>query len=75
MKKKYIRHYRDKCIGCSACSDICPAYWKLSEEDGKTDLIDGIEKGPVFQRELNIEDEDLNRLAAESCPVNIIKID
>ena len=39
MKKYYIRHDRDICIGCQACANICPKFWKMDDKDGKSNVI------------------------------------
>lgn len=74
-KKKTVTQYRQKCIGCGSCSLFCPEYWEISEEDGKANLKESTTKGKdVHQRKLDIEHTEDNKLAAENCPVNIIKI-
>lgn len=74
--KKWVQHYRENCIGCGNCELVCPKYWEINKEDGKADLKQAEEKnnGQVFQRKLDIEDTAENKLAAELCPVGIIKV-
>lgn len=74
MKTVKVIHTRGKCIGCNACAAIAPQNWQMSEEDGKSVLIGSVKKGNVFVGEVFECDLEMNRCAAEACPVNIIKI-
>jgi len=47
---------KDKCIGCGACSAVCPANYEMGE-DGKAIVL----KSPV-------EILGCNKLAEENCP-------
>ena len=69
-----IIHYREKCIGCNSCVEHAPAFWKISEIDGKSDLLGSTDKRGVHIREINEAEVSENEKAAEDCPVNIIKI-
>ncbi|HIH05353.1 TPA: ferredoxin [Candidatus Woesearchaeota archaeon] len=74
-KKKYqIQHDRPNCIGCAACAAIAPDFWTM-HEDGKSDIV-GSKKREDGWEELDIGEKDyqLNREAADSCPVNVIHI-
>ena len=73
MSKKII-HLREDCIGCGNCVEYAPEYWRLSDEDGKVDLIASIEKRGIFWRHVEVMDEQANQEAADSCPVNVIQI-
>lgn len=73
MPKKII-HFRKDCIGCGNCVEYAPEFWKLDEEDGKANLIEGVEKRGIFWRQVNFIDEEQNEKAADSCPVNIIQV-
>lgn len=53
---------KDKCIGCGACVATAPKSFRLSE-DGKAEVIE-----PPKDSEEEIKN------AAESCPVEAIKI-
>ena len=70
-----IRHDRPNCIGCTACANIAPEFWEMSDVDGKSDVI-GAKKTPEGWEELDISEEDfeLNMEAAEACPVNVIHL-
>jgi ferredoxin len=70
-----IRHDRDNCIGCTACAAICPQFWEMSDEDGKSDVVGGV-LGTDGWEELEISEEDFskNMDAAGVCPVNVIHL-
>ena len=62
-KTKYkIVHLRDECIGCGSCAAVCPENWFMAD-DGKASP-----KATVLKQLGN------NQIAAEACPVQIIKI-
>ena len=69
-----IQHDRPNCIGCAACAAIAPDFWEMNE-DGKSDII-GSKKLDDGTEELDIENKDfeLNKEAAEACPVNVIHL-
>jgi len=48
----------------------------MNDEDGKSDLIGGeLKKNDVVVATIDEADYEANKLAAEACPVHIIKID
>lgn len=63
---------REKCIGCGSCAALCDKYFKLAE-DGKSQLLDS-EKNPEGNYELEVEEIGCAKLAADSCPIQIIHI-
>tara|TARA_R110002050_G_scaffold149463_1_gene276114 strand:+ start:168468 stop:168695 length:228 start_codon:yes stop_codon:yes gene_type:complete len=69
-----IVQHRHKCIGCNACVEAAPEYWKMSKADGKCYLTKAKQKGAYFI--LNAPDFALeeNLQAAKNCPVNIISV-
>ncbi len=72
-----IEHDRPGCIGCGACASVAPEFWKMSDADGKSDLIGSNEikdGATIVKEELEMEDLKNNREAADSCPVNVIHI-
>lgn len=74
-KKKYqIQHDRPNCIGCAACAAIAPDFWTM-HEDGKSDIVNSKKREDGWE-ELDIGEKDyqLNKEAADSCPVNVIHI-
>ena len=66
-------YLRDKCIGCNSCIEHAPGYWEMSD-DGKAKLKDSRKIKNTFILEVNESDIEENKLAAEACPVRIIKI-
>ncbi|MEK6817200.1 MAG: ferredoxin [Nanoarchaeota archaeon] len=70
-----IIQYRKNCIGCNACVEIDPKNWKMSAKDGKADLIGAKNKKGIYQKEINEIEKETAQKAADSCPVNIIKIE
>ncbi|HJN57362.1 MAG: ferredoxin [Candidatus Woesearchaeota archaeon] len=69
-----IKHNRPDCIGCAACEAVAPDFWEM-KDDSKSSIKGGnrLENG---QEEKGIEEKDLqiNKDAADSCPVNVIHI-
>jgi len=55
---------QDTCVGCGLCSDSCPSVFEMNDDVAKV-IVDEVPK----------EDEDACREAAESCPVEAIKLD
>jgi len=69
-----LQHNRPDCIGCAACEAVAPDFWEMND-DGKSDIKNGknVENG---WQNLDFEEKDLqiNKDAADSCPVNVIHI-
>ena len=75
MKKLKIFHHRENCIGCNSCVEHSPQNWKISKEDGRSELIDSKEtKNGIFIKEITPLELEENKLAAEDCPSRIIRI-
>ncbi|MCA9478477.1 MAG: ferredoxin [Nanoarchaeota archaeon] len=68
-----IVHYRGKCIGCNSCVEHCPTFWKM-DEDGKSTLIDAVDKGQIFVKQVDDAFLEENKKAEKDCPVHIIKV-
>lgn len=62
MKYKIIQE-REKCIGCGTCVALCPDNWEM-KSDNKASL-----------KKTEVEDIGCNQRAADSCPVQCIKIE
>ncbi len=62
MGKVKITQDHDACIGCGACVAICPDNWEM--KDGK-----------AVPKETEPDDAGCNQQAADSCPVNCIKVE
>lgn len=74
MTKYLLEHDRPDCIGCAACVAVNPKHWVMNE-DNKADII-GAPRRPDGWEELEIEQDDFeaDKAAAESCPVNVIHL-
>lgn len=73
MAKYKITHDRPGCIGCAACTSVCPAYWEMGA-DGKSSLKGSSAEGDKTGREIEEADFSCNKNAADSCPVNVIHL-
>ncbi len=69
-----IVHLRHKCIGCNACVEAAPEEWVISGNDGKALLRKSKQKGLYFILEVEDWKREANQLAADNCPVKIIKV-
>lgn len=70
-----ITHQRAKCIGCYYCAAAAPGTWTMNEDDGKATLRGAKEKKGFYTTTVTDDEYAANLEAAESCPVNIIKIE
>ncbi len=70
-----ILHLRRKCIGCNGCVEADPTRWAMSRKDGKSILIGAQENKGIFQLITEVDDFETAVMAAEICPVNIIKVE
>ena len=68
-----VIHERNICIGCCACESIAPKFWVMNK-DNKADLV-GAKKLDEEIYELELDTEEGNIEAAESCPVNCIHVE
>jgi len=74
MVKYKITHNRPECIGCSACVGVTGEFWKMGD-DGKSDLVGGTKREDGWEeREIEEDQVEVNKEAAEACPVNVIHI-
>ena len=75
MTKYKIEFDREVCIGALACTAVAEHFWPRSE-DGKVDLTGATYNEQTKKWELIIDDKDfqINRDAADSCPVEAIKV-
>ena len=55
---------KNLCIGCGACAAVCPGSFRMNDAEGKAEPADEGEKSAPCARS-----------AAESCPVQAIRVD
>ena len=75
-EKIKIEHNKQDCIGCGVCVAISDKFWEMSEE-GKAHLkeSDQLENKEGWEtKEIEEEDLQINKEAAEVCPVNVIHL-
>jgi ferredoxin len=65
---------RQKCIGCGSCESLCPKYWQMGQ-DGKIKLLGSQKKAGTENFELTVKEVGCTQEAADSCPVQCIKIE
>jgi ferredoxin len=61
MAKIKIEQNRDICIGCGACTSVCPDNWVMKGDKS-------------YPKKTELNDIDCNQEAADVCPVQCIKI-
>ena len=66
-----VEHKREECIGCGACSAICPDLFEMGK-DNKANLKGAKKEGNIFVLEIDESKKKCAKDASESCPVNII---
>ncbi len=76
MVKYKVIFDRELCIGVLACAGVAEKYYKTTP-DGKVDLIGGIFNEKTKKWELIIDEKefDVNKMAADVCPVLAIVIE
>lgn len=67
-----IIHDRKKCTGCGICVALCPQMFEISGEDQLANLKNSKEVDGIF--ELETDDAECAKEAADLCEVKIIKI-
>jgi ferredoxin len=55
----------EKCVGCGVCMQVCPAVFKLDDEEGYATVI---------SREYDDKTEGFVKEAIGSCPIGCINI-
>lgn len=66
-----IIHEKEKCIGCGACTAVCPDYFEMGDE-GKSHLKGSKKVGE--NEELTIKDAKCAKDAENVCPVQCIHV-
>ena len=70
-----ITFQRHKCIGCGSCNEVAPSRWEMSNEDGKSNLLEGKQSKDFFHLQTTEDEFEENQEAADLCPVNIIRVE
>lgn len=65
---------RDKCIGCNYCVEMHIERFRMSKKDGKSVLLDAVNKKGFHTAKVRDEEMELAENAAKACPVNIIQV-
>lgn len=66
---------RNKCIGCNYCAEFAPEYFRMSKKDGKSVLLQSVEKKGFFTFKTPVyEALEPCEKAAKACPVKIISV-
>ncbi len=58
-----IKQKKEDCIGCGACTSVCPNNWEMGED------------GKARPKTTELPNLDCNKDAEEICPVKCIKIE
>ncbi|MBC8495739.1 ferredoxin [archaeon] len=66
MTKYKVENKVEDCIGCGACAAICDNFEMVE--------INGEEKAKPKKEEIDESELETNKEAAESCPIEVIKI-
>jgi ferredoxin len=69
-----VIHYRKNCIGCNSCTEHMSSFWKISDVDGKADLIGSELKRDHFILNITLVDVDKFKQVAKDCPARVIKV-
>ncbi len=70
-----ITHHRIKCIGCGYCEELAPFRWQMDGQDGKSTLLGAKGKRDIYTLQVTDDELEANQEAADSCPVNIIRVE
>ena len=70
-----ITQQRAKCIGCNYCVEAAPHRWRMSKKDGKCTLIGSTDKSGFHRVVVGDDEYEANFVAANICPVKIIKVE
>ena len=76
IKAKEGKHLEMKYLtpSCGACTSFAPNSWSMNGDDGKADLKDAVQEGDMMVAEIDEDDVEANKQAADACPVQIIKV-
>jgi ferredoxin len=77
MAKYKIIYDKEGCIGALACVGVAEKFWIATDDGMKADLKGATYNKATKKWELIIDEKDfdVNKVAAEVCPVVVIKIE
>ena len=77
MAKKFrVTIDRDQCTSCMACVALCPDVFEMSEEDGKSQIVERFRyEGKKDEGRISEDLVECVKKAVDSCPVNIIHLE
>lgn len=70
---------KNACQGFGACVELCPKFFQLSEDDGKSSItVEGAQKAKkndeTIVETLDLDELECAKEGAEACPFNAIHI-
>ena len=78
MTKFVVEIDKKTCQGFGACVEICPSFFKLSDEDGKSTMLKDskkiVEDGKLIKEVYETDDLECAREGAEACPFKAIHV-
>jgi ferredoxin len=78
LAKFVIEIDKKTCQGFGACVEICPSFFKLAEDDGKSTMLKDskkiIEDGKLIREIYETDDLECAREGAEACPFKAIHV-
>jgi ferredoxin len=69
-----ITQKHNDCIGCGACTAVCPDFWEMGN-DGKAHLKGGDLDGGIYSLEVDKKKVGCNFDAKDVCPVQVISVE
>lgn len=78
MAKFVVEIDKKTCQGFGACVEICPSFFKLSDDDGKSTMLKDskkiVEDGKLVREVYETNDLGCTKEGAEACPFNAIHV-
>ncbi len=76
MPEYRVRIDRDNCISCMVCVSMCGEVFEMSEEDGKSQIVERFRyEGKKDEGRISEDLVECVKKAVDSCPVNIIHLE
>jgi ferredoxin len=78
LAKFIVEIDKNACQGFGACVELCPKFFKLSDEDGKSTMLKDSKKvsegGKVVKEVFETDDLECAKQGADACPYNAIHV-